>query len=709
MIFIFKLAFIFIPSLYIYHSFKKYNLIAFKENKFYKDNYNQKNCNHSYKYSKTDEYEYRNEKGERFKMYICKFCGNKFFEKISTINKNNYLKQETTFDLQIDKEIKYYSDLSGNYTQINDEIHFHSIYGNKCKKCHELIGEFDFKSLGNLKCTGYPRLIKLSKYWKNTWILGGNFGNNVGSRISKDQGLSWTEPAYISKLPDHICSNINLFELPNHDIIASYRAIGRFDIPDENIKYSRKIGSSISHDGGYTWENLGNIVDNFELAEKLGKTRQQAIKAVKDDNRIGFFEPFLLLLNNKITVFYADDFTPMINKTINDDPFYNFMVKNIYSQVFELNNQIWSEERNLVVDGSTKKSPTNSGLEKRISKEGMPAAVTMKDGTIVIIFEGTYRDQNYPLLTGKYLNNYKWTEILLSYSKDGSNWSNPVEIYVSKKNNTKSSAPFVVCNDNNQLIVSFQTDEDSYDFGYEGDIYSIMKIMISKPGIPIERINQNSFYALCNNNNSPIGSVSIWNGLMLLNNILYTVSSDNTIKYSEIPIYDEPSKYNEKLKENYIIIKGEILTYGDKIISQSEEIFIINKIINTSITNLFYTYVIPNCDSNFGLIFGLKDYKTLDKYYIFQINEKGNLTLLYNKGGRYKNLIPNENKYIQNYNKNNTYKMEIYYNPLDGYIITFINDRLIYYTKHLALKGNKVGFVSYGKNIIIKQILSEQE
>ena len=88
-----------------------------------------------------------------------------------------------------------------------------------------------------------------------------------------------------------------------------------------------------------------------------------------------------------------------------------------------------------------------------------------------------------------------------------------------------------------------------------------MKVMISKPGIPIENLNQNSFYALCNNNNSPIGALSIWNGMMLLYNILYTVSSENTIKYSEIPIYDEPNKYNEKLIENYFIVKGKIITF----------------------------------------------------------------------------------------------------------------------------------------------------
>ena len=54
---------------------------------------------------------------------------------------------------------------------------------------------------------------------------------------------------------------------------------------------------------------------------------------------------------------------------------------------------------------------------------------------------------------------------------------------------------------------------------------------------------------------------------MLFNNILYTVSSENTIKYSEIPIYDEPNKYNKQLKEKYYIKKGEIISNGDKLAS----------------------------------------------------------------------------------------------------------------------------------------------
>ena len=53
--------------------------------------------------------------------------------------------------------------------------------------------------------------------------------------------------------------------------------------------------------------------------------------------------------------------------------------------------------------------------------------------------------------------------------------------------------------------------------------------------------------------------------MMLFNNILYTVSSEITIKYSEIPIYDEPNKYNKRLKEKLCIKKGEITNYEDKL------------------------------------------------------------------------------------------------------------------------------------------------
>ena len=666
---------------------------------------NKDECKHSYEYSKIKKHPTKEEEG--IKIYICKYCRAKSYQKIPKLNKENYNITTLKSNCEHGNGISYFSELYGKYDLTDSQIKLHSIYGQKCKECNQLIGEFDFKTLGTLKCTGYPRLVRLSDYWNNIWLLGGNYGYTVGCRISNDQGLTWSEPIEVSKFPDHVCSNIDLFELPNHDIISSFRAVGKYD-SYRNIKYNRKLGCSISHDGGKTWESIGSIIDNFELAKKLGFTKRQAIKAIRDEYKVGFFEPFVMLLNNEISVFYADDFTPMVNHTINDDPYYNYMVQNIYTQTYDIKNQKWSEERTLIMDGSILKSPTGSGLIKRISRDGMPVATTMKDGTYVLIFEGTYRDRDYPLLTGKYLGHHKWFEIVMSYSKDGISWSNPVEIYVSKNNGTKSSAPFVLCTDSNQLIVSFQTDEESYDFGYDGDIYSIMKVMISKPGIPIEEINQDSFYALCNNNNSPIGALSNWNGMTLLGNTLYTVSSENTIKYSEIPIYEDPNKYNKQLKENYYVLKGEISTYGDKLISESNEIFVINKNIDTKITNNFYTYVTPFCNSSVGLIFGIDKFELTNDYYYFSINEKGNLTLSKNLKGIYQNLMKEENKHIEHYNINNTYKMSISFNPQNGNIITSINDELIFSTIDTILKGNRVGFISHGKNTVFKQILSEE-
>ena len=76
--------------------------------------------------------------------------------------------------------------------------------------------------------------------------------------------------------------------------------------------------------------------------------------------------------------------------------------------------------------------------------------------------------------------------------------------------------------------------------------------------------------------------------MILLGNVLYTVLSENTIKYSEIPLYENPKKYNEKLIENYYIKKGNILAYGEKFTDGFEKI---QQIINFNIINIFFIYL----------------------------------------------------------------------------------------------------------------------
>ena len=158
----------------------------------------------------------------------------------------------------------------------------------------------------------------------------------------------------------------------------------------------------------------------------------------------------------------------------------------------------------------------------------------------------------------------------ISYSKNGFDWSNPVEIYHEKNKDSKYSAPYICIAKNDQLIISFQTDEDSIYSGFKGDLFSMMKVLISKPGVPIEKINKNSFYAITNNNRTPIGGASLWSGMILLENKLLTCSSGHPILYSEMPIYADPKDYNDLLKEKYLIILGDATFYGNKImISQN--------------------------------------------------------------------------------------------------------------------------------------------
>ena len=599
----------------------------------------------------------------------------------------------------------------------DNDIKLHSIYGGKCSYCNHLIGEFNFKKLGELKCLEYPRLFRLSNYWKNTWLLGGNGEDGkLYLQLSNNEGKNWTLPMVISHYPDHFCSNIAFYELPNHDIISAYQVVGHYMSIVPEIRHNRKIASSISRDGGKTWENLGVIIDNFDFAQKLGKTKESAIKACEYENRIGFSDPFIEKINNKITVFYSDDFSIAFMKLIGETNNENYRAQNIYSQTFDIETKSWSSERNLIIDGTRKHRPTNSNLRKRITRNGMPVVNTMKDGTYVLVFESNYRDKDYQLLTGKTLEEYHWSEILLSYSRDGVTWSNPIEIYIPKNEGSTARAPYILSTEQNQLIISFQTDEDSCLYGFFSDYNCLGKIMISKPGIAIQDINKDSFYAITNFNNSPFGVKSVWNGMMLINNILYACSSEETIKYSEIPIYEaDPNKYNDKLQSEYEIKSGNISFYGNKIIAKEEKTLIMSKNIDTTINHTFYTYITPNKDDNetynSGIIFGLNTpsypfWKEVD-HYIFLINIKGLLFISKVINGVFIELQKKSDAIEYDFHNKNTYKMSIKFVPDSGEIVACINDNVIFNFTDKTLKGKNVGLRSLGNGTVFTQILAE--
>ena len=640
--------------------------------------------------------------------FTCGLCGKNKTKEIPKLNDNNYFIEVLKANCEHGNGKRYISkhDKKKVY-EITDNIrHNHTIYGSKCSKCNKNIGEFDFHKLSDFHCYGYPRLYRLSEYWNNIWLLGGDNGTILCQR-SNDEGLTWSQPSIVSNFPNYFCSNVDFFELPNHDIICSYRAIGINSCDDPDIKYNRKIFSSLSKDGGRTWIDLGLVVDNFILAKRLGKSKEDAIKAVKNENNVGFFEPFVQYFNNKITLIYADDFTPML-LLLTGSIMESRKEQSIYSHTYDFINKKWSEKRKLIMNGFIKKSPTKSGLNKKISRDGMPVTGVMKDGTYVMVFEGTYRREEYNYFTGGSLEEYHPFEIVISYSKDGENWSNPVEIYHGNNKDSKYSAPYICITENNQLIISFQTDENSVNSGFKGDLYSIMKVIISKPGIPIDKINRDSFFAVNNNNKSPIGGASLWSGMMLIGNILYTCSSGHSILYSELPLYDEPSKYNSLLKNKYFIINGDAEFFGNKIITKGKNNIIICKDLKLNNNINIYSNVIANSICEYGLIFGFNTSINIDNYFIFMINKKGFLYLKEANKNIIKNTFPENESIHQNYNRENVYKMNIKYNSSLNEIITYVNEIEIFKLSDKSFINSQVGFFSSDNGTIFTQLLTEQ-
>jgi hypothetical protein len=293
----------------IKYSFIKFLLILFISrllilNKKFFNNVTKFFCNHNYhKIKEIDPTIVI----EGIITYKCIFCGNEINKVIPKLDIQNYFVENIKSNCEHGNGKKYISKENKKILyEITDNLKKeHSIYGSKCKFCNKTIGDFDFHKLSDFRCNGYPRLYRLSEYWNNRWLLGGDNGT-ILCYISDDEGLTWSSPSIVSNFPNYSCSNVDFFELPNHDIICSYRAIGLKSNDNPLIKYNRKIFSSISKNGGKTWKDLGLIVDNFLLAQKLGKSQNDTINAVIHESNIGFFEPFVQLFKLiNLLIFYS--------------------------------------------------------------------------------------------------------------------------------------------------------------------------------------------------------------------------------------------------------------------------------------------------------------------------------------------------------------------------------------------------------------------
>ena len=167
----------------------------------------------------------------------------------------------------------------------------------------------------------------------------------------------------------------------------------------------------------------------------------------------------------------------------------------------------------------------------------------------------------------------------------------------------------------------------------------------------------------------------------------------------------------KKLKGQYIIINGSAKYYGNKIIILEKKSLIINKILDISNHNTFFSYIKPNTSDDCGLIFGFnynqESYLNNKNYYAFLIKKNGYLSLIKVINNITFDLFPMKDAVVKNFNKYNIYKMTIKFDLLSGDIFLYINDEIIFITNDSSFKGNKVGLISDGIGAEFTQILSE--
>lgn len=196
--------------------------------------------------------------------------------------------------------------------------------------------------------------------------------------------------------------------------------------------------------------------------------------------------------------------------------------------------------------------------------------------------------------------------------------------------------------------------------------------------------------------------------MMLIDNKIYTCSTGHPILYSELPLYDEPYKYNDVLKNKYYIVRGNFEFFGNKIISKGKNNIIINKefILNSTID--IFTNIKPNIIGISGLIFGFCNLNEKnDNYYLFIIKQNGFLSLQKRNAKNFTNLFPDNDFIHHNYNKENYYKMNIKYNSSSNEIITYINQAEIFKIVDESLENSEIGFISSDIGTIFTQFLLE--
>ena len=303
-----------------------------------------------------------------------------------------------------------------------------------------------------------PRVYTLSN---GTVIAGYETSSGIRTSTSTDGAKSFKKEASASFYPSLACANVNLFEHEGKVYLA-YRATGAV----ENGFYT-SLQLSVSENGGKSWEKHSTIA---EYTQADGAFR-------------GVWEPYLGLLNGKLTCFYANDsssVTPMQN--------IEYLVWNGTS---------WGE-RTVVSEGTAHNS-----------RDGMPVWTRLSSGEYVCVIESSSaRDSGHPFV------------IQILYSRDGKKWSIPVTVYTPTTNGSKAGAPGIVELPSGQLVISFQTDEDATQ---KGDGTSVMKT-ITSDGTEIKKLKAKNFTKSDNVFGTPDGEGSVWTGIWYCDGWLYAAA-----------------------------------------------------------------------------------------------------------------------------------------------------------------------------------------
>ncbi len=309
---------------------------------------------------------------------------------------------------------------------------------------------------------GYPRLYAL----KDGTLLLAYDGMYV--RRSENNGLTWG-PAVKASLDYPGTANAALFQDEDGVIYLGFRSTGY----NADKSFFANIHVTCSKDNGKTWQKHSTVYENTEPTG--------AFK--------GVWEPHFGMMNGKLTCFYANDSTNIIEH-----------YQNIEYKQWDPNAKKW-DNRTVVCDGKAHQS-----------RDGMPVWQQLSTGEYVCVIEAFNKDDN------------NCFAIKLTWSDDGKNWSEPVTVMRAKKKGTACAAPYIVELPNGQIVISCQTNEKTVESTKEN---YIMSTVISD-GTPVKFISEENF----SSHDYPCTDLSVlgkamWNGMYVHNGFIFTCSIAN--------------------------------------------------------------------------------------------------------------------------------------------------------------------------------------